>query len=47
MAQIGKDIATAKALLEKDQLVGIPTETVYGLAGNALDSDAVALILIL
>jgi L-threonylcarbamoyladenylate synthase len=44
MAQIGKDIATAKALLEKGQLVGIPTETVYGLAGNALDSDAVALI---
>jgi len=44
MAQIGKDIAIAKALLEKGQLVGIPTETVYGLAGNALDSDAVAKI---
>src|SRR5690606_9426751 len=30
--------------LEKGQLVGIPTETVYGLAGNALNAEAVALI---
>ena len=44
MAQIGKDISKAKTLLEQGQLVGIPTETVYGLAGNALDPDAVALI---
>ncbi|MBN7811696.1 threonylcarbamoyl-AMP synthase [Algoriphagus sp. H41] len=44
MAEIGKDIASAKAFLEKGQLVGIPTETVYGLAGNALDSEAAALI---
>ncbi len=44
MAQIGKDIAAAKAFLEKGQLVGIPTETVYGLAGNALDPEAAALI---
>ena len=44
MAQIGKDIQQAKAFLEQGQLVGIPTETVYGLAGNALDSEAVALI---
>jgi L-threonylcarbamoyladenylate synthase len=44
MAQIGKDISKAKSLLENGQLVGIPTETVYGLAGNALNPDAVALI---
>ena len=41
MAQIGTDIKYAKLLLEAGQLVGIPTETVYGLASNALDQDAV------
>ncbi len=41
MAEIGKDIAKAKALLEQGKLVAIPTETVYGLAGNALDITAV------
>jgi L-threonylcarbamoyladenylate synthase len=44
MAQIGTDIALAQAFLENGQLVGIPTETVYGLAGNALNSESVALI---
>jgi L-threonylcarbamoyladenylate synthase len=44
MADIGKDIAKAKQILEAGDLVGIPTETVYGLAGNALDADAVAKI---
>jgi L-threonylcarbamoyladenylate synthase len=44
MAEIGKDIVKAKLLLQKGKLVAIPTETVYGLAGNALDSEAVALI---
>ncbi|MCH6201046.1 threonylcarbamoyl-AMP synthase [Aquiflexum sp. LQ15W] len=44
MAIIGKDISKAKTLLEQGQLVGIPTETVYGLAGNALNPDAVAMI---
>ena len=44
MAEIGNDIAKAKAFLEKGELVGIPTETVYGLAGNALDPDAVTKI---
>lgn len=44
MAEIGKDIAKAKAILEEGGLVGIPTETVYGLAGNALNPDAVAQI---
>jgi len=44
MAAIGKDIFRAKSILEQGNLVGIPTETVYGLAGNALNSDAVAKI---
>jgi L-threonylcarbamoyladenylate synthase len=44
MAEIGKDIARAKRLLEAGDLVGLPTETVYGLAGNALNPDAVAKI---
>ncbi len=44
MAQIGTDIALAQSFLESGQLVGIPTETVYGLAGNALNPEAVALI---
>ncbi len=44
MAEIGKDIGKAKELLEQRELVGIPTETVYGLAGNALDEDAVVKI---
>ena len=44
MAEIGTDIRKAKALLEKGELVAIPTETVYGLAGNALDSSAVTKI---
>lgn len=41
MAEIGKDIAKAKALLKQGKLVAIPTETVYGLAANALNADAV------
>jgi len=41
MAEVGKDINKAKQLLEKGQLVAIPTETVYGLAANALDIQAV------
>src|SRR6478752_7357737 len=44
MAEIGTDILKAKALLEKGELVAIPTETVYGLAGNALNTSAVAKI---
>jgi L-threonylcarbamoyladenylate synthase len=44
MAEIGKDIAKAKSLLEQGKLVAIPTETVYGLAGNALDASAVTKI---
>jgi L-threonylcarbamoyladenylate synthase len=40
-ATIGTSIATAAQLLSEGKLVAIPTETVYGLAGNALDTDAV------
>ena len=41
MAIIGQDIEQAQNLLRSGKLVAIPTETVYGLAGNALDTDAV------
>lgn len=41
---IGTDINHAAALLKAGQLVAIPTETVYGLAGNALDLSAVSQI---
>jgi L-threonylcarbamoyladenylate synthase len=44
MAEIGTDIHKAKALLEKGELVAIPTETVYGLAGNAVNVAAVTKI---
>lgn len=44
MAQIGTDIELVAQLLSKGELVGIPTETVYGLAGNALDINAVSKI---
>lgn len=41
---IGTDLDLAIELLKNNQLVGIPTETVYGLAGNALQDVAVAQI---
>jgi L-threonylcarbamoyladenylate synthase len=41
LAIISKDISLAKDFLNKGQLVAIPTETVYGLAGNALNEKAV------
>ena len=44
MTQIGQDIQAARQLLEQNQVVGIPTETVYGLAANALSPDAVLTI---
>lgn len=44
MASTGQDIETAKQALEAGQLVGIPTETVYGLAANAFDPIAVTAI---
>lgn len=44
MAIIGKDIDEAIRLLNDGEVIGIPTETVYGLAGNALNTDAAAKI---
>jgi L-threonylcarbamoyladenylate synthase len=42
MAEIGTDIYKAAEILQQGRVVGIPTETVYGLAANALNADAVA-----
>ena len=39
---IGTDVAKGASLLSQGQLVAIPTETVYGLAANALDPQAVS-----
>lgn len=44
MSQTGTNIQLAKDFLEKGELVAIPTETVYGLAANALDAVAAAKI---
>ena len=41
---ITKDIEVAVQVLNKNDLVAIPTETVYGLAGNALNENAVSKI---
>ncbi len=41
MAYLGKDLSFAREALQKGRLVAVPTETVYGLAANALDEDAV------
>ncbi len=41
MALIGDSTDKAKQLLQAGKLVSIPTETVYGLAGNALNQKAV------
>ncbi len=41
MAYLGRDLSFALEALQNGQLVAIPTETVYGLAANALDEDAV------
>lgn len=39
-----ESLALAAAALRQGQLVGMPTETVYGLGANALDEDAVRAI---
>lgn len=44
MVETGSDIKKAKAILDASGLVGIPTETVYGLAANCFDTRAVASI---
>ncbi|MDP5104898.1 MAG: L-threonylcarbamoyladenylate synthase [Polaribacter sp.] len=41
MSIISKDIQKAIALLENEELVAIPTETVYGLAGNIFSERAI------
>ena len=41
MSIISKDIQKAVQLLTDDQLVAIPTETVYGLAGNIFSEKAI------
>ncbi len=46
MAPTGTDIGLAAKLLQAGKLVAIPTETVYGLAGNALAADLVAEIFV-
>lgn len=42
--EIGKNIVIASSLLSQGRVVAIPTETVYGLAANALNPVAVATI---
>lgn len=44
MVEIGNDIDKAKMWLAQGALVGIPTETVYGLAANGLRPDAISKI---
>ena len=44
MAQIGNNIQIAKQFLETNEVIGIPTETVYGLAANAFSEVAIAKI---
>ncbi|KRP06368.1 MAG: hypothetical protein ABS25_01180 [Cryomorphaceae bacterium BACL18 MAG-120507-bin74] len=44
MQHLGTDLARAASVLRSGGLVGMPTETVYGLAANALDVVAVARI---
>ncbi|MBC3756842.1 threonylcarbamoyl-AMP synthase [Hyunsoonleella sp. SJ7] len=44
MGIISKDISKAVALLNEDLVVAIPTETVYGLAGNIYSEKAVKAI---
>ena len=41
MGIISKDISKAAALLVAGELVAIPTETVYGLAGNIFNEAAI------
>lgn len=38
---ITRDLSIARNCLQRGQVIGLPTETVYGLAGNAFDPQAV------
>ncbi len=42
--RISRDIETAAELLREGSLVAVPTETVYGLAGNGLDEQVIEAI---
>ena len=44
MSIISNDIEKAIAILKNNELVAIPTETVYGLAGNIYSEEAIKLI---
>jgi len=44
MADINSNINKAKEKLDADELIGLPTETVYGLAGNGLKAKVVSKI---
>ena len=44
MTIISKDISKAVALLNAEEVVAIPTETVYGLAGNIYSEKAIKAI---
>ncbi len=44
MAIIGKDIEKAIEVLKAGEVIGLPTETVYGLAGNAYNSESITKI---
>ncbi|GIW21553.1 MAG: hypothetical protein KatS3mg068_0560 [Candidatus Sericytochromatia bacterium] len=41
MAIIGKDIDFCIDLLKNEEVIAIPTETVYGLAGNIFSENAI------
>jgi L-threonylcarbamoyladenylate synthase len=41
MAQISTSSRDAASLLNQNEIVAIPTETVYGLAGNAYSEKAI------
>jgi L-threonylcarbamoyladenylate synthase len=43
-AEIGQNIERCAQLLSSGEVVAIPTETVYGLAGNALNQEAISKI---
>ena len=42
-----KNLSKAVDYLKKKQLIGVPTETVYGLAGNAYSKESVKKIYLL
>ena len=43
----GTDLTIARDYLMNDELVAIPTETVYGLAGNALKPETIVKLMLL